>query len=238
VATGPALIYEVIVQTTGYLEVDAQGSPLLRTSILAGCDDEEVRACGSNHASSAVTAGERRFVRIAGLEPQDVGEITVDVRSRPGGVCGDGYRDPPEGCDDGAREPSDGCDADCAVELGETEPNQGRESADPWTAPFFAEITPEDDEDFVTFDLALGGTLVAETLGVGADTCEGQTLDSLLELFDASGDPLASDDDSGVGYCSRITRTYTQAGTYYLRVTASPTGSTPTFPYQLTVSVE
>ncbi|HEY3498915.1 MAG TPA: hypothetical protein VGK73_29695 [Polyangiaceae bacterium] len=239
VATGPALIYEVIAATTGFLEVEAQGSQFLRTSILAGCDDEAVEACGTSRASAAVNAGERRFVRIAGLEPADVGDVSVSVHSRAANVCGDGYHDPSEGCDDGQSTAGDGCDADCRIELTETEPNQDRDSADAWAEPFFAEIAPEGDEDFVTFDLEEPGTLVVETLDLDArQPCANQTLDSYLELFDASGDPLDADDDAGAGLCARLERPYTQAGRYFVRITASPTGVTPTFPYRLVVGVE
>ena len=238
VATGPALIYEVIADTTGVLEAEASSTLLLRTSILEGCDDETVLACASKHASARVTAGDRRFVRIAGANPQDVGDISVTVHTRPADVCGDGYVDPPEACDDGGRASGDGCDLDCALELSESEPNQDRDSADAWADPFVGEITPAGDEDFVVVDVDTGGTLVAETLDLGDGACEDERLDSVLELFDASGDPLGEDDDGGVGYCSRITRPYSEAGRYYLRVTALGAGETPVFPYRIAVRVE
>jgi cysteine-rich repeat protein len=238
VATGPALTLGLRVETTGVLEVDVEGSALFRVSILGACDDPETLACGLGHASARVTAGDRVFARVAGLEPMDAGELTLTVRSRPADVCGDGYRDPAERCDDGNDEAGDGCDASCHLEATEVEDNSAISSASAYSEPFYAEIAPAGDEDLVVLDLEGDATLVAETLDLGDASCATGALDSLLELLDASGDPLAFDDDGGVGYCARLVVPDLRSGRYVLRVAASPDGAVETFPYRLRVSVE
>jgi cysteine-rich repeat protein len=156
----------------------------------------------------------------------------------PGTSAPTAYHDPAEACDDGNDQAGDGCDASCAVEASETEPNGARETADEWSEPFYAEIAPAADEDFVVFDVAEPGTLVAETLDLGEQACERGTLDSFLQLFDASGDLLASDDDGGERYCARLSVANTQAGRYFLRVSAASSGETPVFPYRLALRIE
>jgi cysteine-rich repeat protein len=236
VSEGPALNYEVTVATTGMLEVEVEGSALLTASISSACDDPAARACGFGRASAPVTAGERVFVRVAGVDPTDQTDFSLSVRSRAANVCADGYRDPEESCDDANEMPGDGCDATCAVEADETEPNAERGAASPFAAPFFAEIAPAGDEDFVVFDLAERASILIETLPVGDDACARTTQDSAVELFDGSGDFIAADDDGGDGYCARLVYPNTDAGRYFVRVTASATGDTPTFPYELSIS--
>ncbi len=236
-ANGPALTYEILVETTGMLEVDVQSSALFVASIAGACDAAEALGCGLGHTSAAVIAGERMFVRVAGLDPGDVGDLTLSLHSRAVNVCSDGYRDAAERCDDGNDQTGDGCDDACAVESSEAEPNDTLETASPSATPFYAEIEPAGDVDLVQLDLAEPRALVAETQSLGDDACARGMLDSYLELLDASGDVLAANDDGGDGYCSRLSAPDTQAGRYFLRVTASSTGTTQTFPYGLVVSL-
>lgn len=236
VADGPALIYEVTVATTGMLEASVEGSALLSVSISTECADPVARACGFGWASAPVTAGERVFLRVAGVDATDQAELELSVHSRPANVCADGYRDAEESCDDGNEQPGDGCDAACVLEASEAEPNAERDAASPFVAPFFGAIDPAGDEDFVVFETLERASLVIETLPVGDDACARTTQDSAVELFDGSGDFIAADDDGGEGYCARLVYPNTDAGRYFVRVTASSTGDTPTFPYELSVS--
>jgi cysteine-rich repeat protein len=236
-ARGPALTYEIEAETTGVLEVEVQGSGLFIASITSSCDAAESLACGLGHASAAVTAGDRLYVRIAGRDPEDVGDLALSVYSRAVDVCSDGYRDASEHCDDGNAQTGDGCDDDCAVESSELEPNDTLASASLGIQPFYGEIDPAGDEDLVQVDLAEPATLVAETVHLGDSPCSSDVLDSYLELLDASGDLLASNDDGGDGDCARLNLAL-QAGRYFLRVKASPTGVTPSFPYQLVVTIQ
>jgi cysteine-rich repeat protein len=236
-AEGPALTYELVVETTGILEVDVQSSALLVASIAGACDAAEALGCGLGRTSAPVTAGERLFVRVAGLDPEDVSDLTLSLHSRAANVCADDYRDAAEHCDDGNDQPGDGCDDACAVETSETEPNDALESASLSSDPFYAELEPAGDVDLVQLDLPAPAALVVETQSLGDDACARGALDSYLELLDASGDVLASNDDGGDGYCARVSVPDAQAGRYFARVTAASSGATPTFPYRLVVSV-
>jgi len=235
-SNGPALIHEVTVASTGMLEVETTGVPRLAVSISTACDDWHTLGCRLGSASAAVTAGDRVFVRVAGVDPTDEGYFSLSVFSRAADVCGDGYRDPGEGCDGGNDRPGDGCDDRCEVEAVETRDNDALADADAFAAPFFGEIGPAGDQDYVTFDVASAATIVVETRSIGDDACARGMLDSLLELYDADGDLLAMDDDSGDGNCSRVSITTAQPVTYHVRVAASPSGDTPTFPYELVIT--
>jgi cysteine-rich repeat protein len=233
---GPALIHEVLAETTGILEVEATGGPRLAVSISAACDDWETLGCGLSSASAPVTAGDTVFVRVAGVDPTDSGYFSLSVFSRPANACGDGYRDLAEACDGGNADPGDGCDDMCEVEATESEDNAALADADAFAEPFFGEVSPAGDQDYVTFDVAAAATIVIETRSIGDEACERGKLDSYLELFDADGDLLDTDDDGGTGNCSRISIATAVPVTYNVRVGASPTGDTPTFPYELVIT--
>jgi len=79
----------------------------------------------------------------------------------------------------------------------------------------FTEIAPTGaDIDFFRLRLDAGFTFSAEIV-------TGQ-LDSLLGLFDAAGNLVAADDDSGAGLLSRLAYPVATTGTYYLGVTTFP----------------
>jgi cysteine-rich repeat protein len=234
-ASGPAVVYRLTADTTGMLEVSATGSGLFRVSVRAACDEGEALGCGLGGTSVSVTAGDELFVVVQGLEASDAGNFTLTVLSRAVGVCGDGYRDPPEGCDDENDEPGDGCDAACAVETKESEPNESLATADEYEDPHFAEIDPEGDVDNIAFVLATRASAVVSTENLGDGACTFGTLDSFVEVFDESGDSLGTDDDGGEGLCARLILPNLPAGRYTAQVTAAATGDTPTFPYRLLV---
>ncbi|MDG4821791.1 DVUA0089 family protein [Asanoa sp. WMMD1127] len=72
-----------------------------------------------------------------------------------------------------------------------------------------------DTGDFDFYKLTI--TQVGETLRADIDTPVG-LLDSMLALYDADGEEVAFNDDSG-GFDSLLTYTFTEAGDYYLAVT-------------------
>jgi len=79
----------------------------------------------------------------------------------------------------------------------------------------FTEINPAgNDVDYFTFRVKAGTTLIAETT-------TGQ-LDSLLGLFDASGNLIAVDDDGGNALLSRIVFVVSESGTFTLATTTFP----------------
>jgi len=235
-SNGPALIHEITAARTGILEVEAAGVPRLAVSISTACDDWQTLSCGLGRASAGVTAGDRVFVRVAGVDPTDEGYFSLSVFSRDANVCGDGYRDPGESCDGGNDRRGDGCDDRCEVEAVETGDNDTLAEADAFEAPFFGEISPAGDQDYVTFDVASAATIVVETRSIGDEACARGMLDSVLELYDDDGDVLDTDDDGGDGTCSRVSVTTAQPVTYHVRVSASPSGDTPTFPYELVIT--
>ena len=76
------------------------------------------------------------------------------------------------------------------------------------------EIDPGDDEDWFRFEVAASGEVIAETTG---------GLDTVGALYDADGNELAANDDSGTTNFL-IERTL-DAGTYYVRVTSYGSGT-------------
>jgi hypothetical protein len=93
----------------------------------------------------------------------------------------------------------------------------------------------EPNNDFATNNLLLLGTFMhgevvttnhdyyklliprARTYTIETLNCSGR-VDTMIALYNALGNQLTQDDDSGVGLCSRISYSFPQAGTYYLRV--------------------
>ena len=85
-------------------------------------------------------------------------------------------------------------------------------------------IGSADDSDWFRVDLAAGTTYRFDL--EGEPTARGSLEDPLLTLYDASGSRLASDDDGGQEYNSRMTFTASVAGSYYLAAAAfAGTGS-------------
>jgi len=87
-------------------------------------------------------------------------------------------------------------------------------------------INPAGDIDWVKFTLTQTCNVIIETFG-------GSNIDTVIYLYDASGRQLASDDDSGSGYCSRISMRLSP-GTYYVKIRAY--SSSATFSYSIKVS--
>jgi cysteine-rich repeat protein len=234
-ADGPSVVYAVTAENTGVLEASVMGSGLLRVAIRSACDDADALACGLSRATAEVTAGDELFVVVQGVELADAGNFTLSVESRELDVCGDGFRDATEGCDDENLDAGDGCDAACEVETDENEPNDALAEAEVYADPFYGEIDPEDDVDAVGFDLATRASVIVGTENLGDGSCTFGLLDSFLELLDENGDSLAVDDDGGEGLCARIVLPNLPVGHYTARISASPAGDTPIFPYRLLV---
>ncbi len=100
----------------------------------------------------------------------------------------------------------------------EIEGNDAPVLANPFNAPFIANIDPFDDEDWVSIGVPAGETLEVEVLGLLPSSCP-EAIDSALEVYDTDGTTmLAYDDDSGIGGCSKISLPGLGGGTYYIRV--------------------
>ncbi|MEI8254254.1 MAG: DVUA0089 family protein [Deltaproteobacteria bacterium] len=149
------------------------------------------------------------------------------------GICGDGLLRGAEQCDDGNTASGDCCSATCAQEASvgtlicEREPNNLYSTANGPTTPgggIIASIGPIGDQDFLSITLTAYTDLRIETFdGVSGTTCA--AIDTYVRLFAPDGTTqLASNDDSGVGFCSLLDPTVDASvrrlgpGTYYLRI--------------------
>lgn len=152
--------------------------------------------------------------------------------------CGDGNLDPGEECDDGNPAGADLCSADCKLVDSEVEPNNSAAQANAWVSPWGARISPSGDVDVVSFVLANPASVVVETRDTGDGACAASALDTVVDVLASDGTTVVgSDDDTGDGLCSRATVSSLPAGTYYTRVTASPSAPSATFPYRLAINV-
>ena len=139
----------------------------------------------------------------------------------------------------------------------ETEPNETSMTADAalsstgdgWVA---GDHSLNADVDVYAITVPAGYRIRAEIIeGAGGETCESNGIDSVLELRDAMGVLLATDDDDGRGFCSRIDGTGTSPSdsaarnataatqTMFLHVRQSGTGTGPNgqFVYRLQVTL-
>ncbi|MDC0676435.1 pre-peptidase C-terminal domain-containing protein [Sorangium atrum] len=154
-------------------------------------------------------------------------------------VCGDGTISAGEQCDDGNTDALDGCSAGCRFEFDETEPNGTPAQADAYAASWLAEISPAGDVDVIA--VSVPGPRSTLHVNVGdnnTEACLRGQIDSYIEILGNDGTTvLASDDDSGVGYCSYASLTDLAAGTYYVRLRAAPLVPDATFFYRLNVTL-
>jgi cysteine-rich repeat protein len=238
--SGPEVVYAVEVAQDGVLEVNVTSTLFLSVEIASACGGSgEPRGCGLRATQANVSEGELVYVVVEGVESTDQGNFELSIASRPANVCGDGRRDDGESCDDENLDPLDGCDETCELEATEIEPNGDSATANAFDDPHYAEIRPAGDVDVVRFSVSESPSQIAvNTLNFGDGACSRDLMDSYVEILDESGEVVASDDDGGDGLCARAVAGDVAAGTYFVRVTASPFGSTPVFPYWLAVSVD
>ncbi|KYF55653.1 hypothetical protein BE08_40690 [Sorangium cellulosum] len=197
---------------------------------------------GVGHCARAVApalpAGDY-YVRVtARVGPEQRAPYGLSVTLVPE-VCGDGNATYGEQCDDGNTTPGDGCSAACRFELHETEPNDTPAQANTHAAPWLAEIAPAGDVDVVAVNVpGPSSTLIATVSDNGTEACMNGRLDSYIEILgDDGATVLASDDDSGAGYCSSASATGLAGGTYHVRVRAAEIVPDATFFYRLNVTL-
>lgn len=111
------------------------------------------------------------------------------------------------------------CDVDagrvCTPRLAEAEPNNSLEQAQVMALGerVVGRISAPREADLYALELPRGQFTLSTSGLCGASG------DTVLELLDAQGAPLGSDNDSGAGRFSRLTVEIPQAGRYYARVT-------------------
>ena len=128
-----------------------------------------------------------------------------------------------------------------APQFTEVEPNNVAAQADPFTAPFFAQITPTD-VDFISVTTTVANTVITAEIGDGGNGgCAALAIDSDVAIFDRNGTTILgfNDDINGVtNFCSRVSAVATVPGTYFIRARSSlqfaPNGA---FTYQLLVTL-
>ena len=248
-SSGPAVVYEFTATTTGFLDieqlttVDTDLAISVRSTCAAVVTES---ACANDYAgmgatetiSTPILEGETVYVVVSGSDATQAGAFTLLMGSRAT-VCGDGIQDPTEECEDLNTTSGDGCSDQCELEATEVEPNNTVVTANTFTAPFFAAISPAGDHDIVAITIpSEPSSLIVDTIDVAGGACFTDDLDSYLEILDASGTILlGSDDDSGIGLCARATVTGLPVGTVYVRVRAAVGAPAPTFSYRLDVSI-
>jgi len=94
---------------------------------------------------------------------------------------------------------------------------------------FSGSISSNSDQDLVRLTVTAG-----QTLQFDAAATSGSALDPNFFVFDAAGNQVTYDDNSGPGNASRATLTFAEAGSYYLGVTSS--GGVSSGNYTLSVS--
>jgi cysteine-rich repeat protein len=161
-------------------------------------------------------------------------------------ICGDGILVAGEQCDDGNQIAGDCCSNSCEVEPGcEIEPNNTPALANDFASIAVggvvkALVTPATDVDYFAVVIppgATNGSITAATLDgvLTGDTCSSNQPDTFITISDANNVSLGTDDDSGPGLCSLLTRSSLGPGTYYVAV-KNGAASTKTYSYQLQVT--
>ena len=132
-----------------------------------------------------------------------------------GDRCGDGALTAGEICDDGNEIDGDGCSALCVPDGPFNGPQEPDERATPTeldltedvdgalSARALFELAPAGDRDWFAFDVPMDSDVIIETSAAFTNvTCNGDTAIDLFAIDVA--EPLATDEDSGPGFCSSI----------------------------------
>jgi Bacterial pre-peptidase C-terminal domain len=117
--------------------------------------------------------------------------------------------------------------------IAEKEPNNGFRQAQPVQVPQLIDgaIGESQDVDVFRFDGQAGQQLVIEVLAARY----GSSLDSFLTLYNADGQIIASNDDSGDSSDSRLEATLPKAGVYYVGILDAQDTGGPAHVYRLVI---
>ena len=246
--SGPEVVFRFVPAITGVADLMLTSSSAdLALSVRTTCSDPgsevacrnfQLGAGAVERLAAPAQQGAPLYVIVDGAGSGEAGTFELVAYSRPL-VCGDGQRDPGEACDDGNTDAGDSCSPACELIASELEPNDTPLNANPWEDPFAAEISPEGDVDVVTITAAHPATnLVVDTFDLGDGACTFERMDTVVDIIAADGVTLlATDDDTGAGYCAHATAGKLAAETYYVAVRAAG-ASDATFPYRLAIAVD
>jgi hypothetical protein len=212
------------------------------TTVLGADDTGLMGACAKVTATAAQTG--TYYVRVA-ASPDSASSTfpyALDVQTAVSN-CGDGVVQPGEQCDP----PGPTCTAACKFIFSEHEPNNTTATANAFTGtaadPWFAQISPAGDFDFVSFTVPAGETSIFVYVDDNGDgDCHTDTIIAKAELIAPDGSTvLASNEGSGSNYCPTIMATPMGAasfppGTYFVRVSAGTVDQSATFAYRLRIT--
>ncbi len=245
--SGPEVVYSFTAAHTGVLDLRLVSNDDLTISIRPACEQPAELGCSDNalgpdaveRLKVPVTQGQTVFVIVEGTSANDAGSFAFEIESRPI-ACGDGFTDGTEECDDGNTNSGDGCSAQCSLESSEVEPNDTSAQANSYLAPWVAALSPAGDVDLVKVSVASSPAyIVAETRDLDQLSCASGLVDTFVEILDTDGmTELAVDDDSAEGTCSKAIAAGLSPGDYYVRVSAPPGASQPSFAYVLDLQVK
>jgi cysteine-rich repeat protein len=245
--SGSEIVYDFVARTSGMLDVTlSTAAPELTLSLRTTCgDDASERTCATTHwLSVPVVAGDALFIVVDGYSAAAAGKYVISAATRPI-ACGDAIRDANEGCDDGDETSGDGCNSECEVESSEQAPNDAIGDANPFNPAsadyYYGAISEPGDVDWVAVEVpGPSSTLTATTLELGDGACDLGLLDSAIAIYGPNQALIVENDDNpmGVGSCALAIAEGLPAGTYYLRVAATPADPQMTFPYALQLSID
>ncbi|MEZ4301120.1 MAG: pre-peptidase C-terminal domain-containing protein [Polyangiaceae bacterium] len=208
--------------------------------VLAANDDVVSGSLCSLAAAPGLAAGTYYAkIEASPMSPPDAATFPYELTVTPF-ACGDGVKDPGEECDDGNLMSGDACTPTCMFTVTETEPNDTIGQSAPYASPWVARIDPDNDIDVIS--VAVPGPaskLTAKTLSPDGGFCY-PGADTYVEILKADGTVLVFNEDNGT-YCSTATAENLAAGTYYIRVQATPIlddALVYIFPYALEVTVQ
>jgi cysteine-rich repeat protein len=244
--SGSEIVYDFVAGTTGILDVAlSTAAAELTLSLRKTCGDDasEITCATTQWLSVPVTAGDTLFIVVDGYSAAAAGKYVLSAATRPSS-CGDGIRDAQEGCDDGDDTSGDGCSSGCQVESSEQNPNGVLGEADAFDPAaqdyYYGELSEPGDVDWVAIEVpGPSSTLRATTRDFGDGACELGLLDSAIALYGPDQNLIVENDDdtAAEGLCALVVAEALEAGTYYVRVAASPADAALTFPYALDVSI-
>jgi len=202
----------------GTVTCSATGERVRKTTAAFACEDgTAVALSGRLNTRRGRLKGRARLSK--GSAAALKGRFKLVQQAAPA-VCGDGHVDAGEACDDGNAAAGDGCAPDCTLEVtdvSEIEPNDDFPQATPVpTLPALAHgaVATSLDLDFFRIEIT-GSDLILETFeGDGQGSCP--SADTFLELRGSDGVSIVrTDDDDGIGKCSRLELHGLAPGVYY-----------------------
>jgi cysteine-rich repeat protein len=211
-------------------------------------NDDRVSGDACSGLSFVIMPGQTVYAHvIEWFDDTEQASYTLDVVYTPV-PCGDGVIGPAEQCDDGNTADGDGCNATCRLEnaVTEIEPNEDGATATgasgitgndfaiananangafTTSKRILAAINPSGDEDVFAITNPNAGPVQARfdiwslAAGKGLGVSCGSTIDTGLNIRDAAGAALASNDDrTSSDFCSGLTFTITAGQTVYAHV--------------------